>query len=52
MKKIFEAPKLCVEQFAVTDVLTTSGGWWNDIEKPDGNETDILPISGSPFSQR
>lgn len=45
MKKFFEEPKLYVEQFAVTDILTASS--WNGIT-PGDDETDFV----SPFSPK
>lgn len=46
MKKFFEEPKLYVEQFAVTDILTASN-WYDSIEK-GGDETGFI----SPFSPK
>lgn len=45
MKKFFEEPKLYVEQFAVTDVLTASN-WYDGVGGgADNDETIITPIT-------
>ena len=45
MKKFFEEPKLYVEQFAVTDILTaSSGNWFDGYDGVGGNPDETTPI--------